>query len=72
MKTITLEIDEKDFDDLNIHTSHLSLQEFEEKLTARRIRKLSAEMRSIALQSEGHVMEEEEIFDMVKEIKKNL
>ena len=29
-------------------------------------------MRSIALQSEGYVMAEEEIFDMVNEIKKTL
>jgi hypothetical protein len=72
MKRITLEIEEKDIDDLDIHTSHLSLGELEEKLRIRRIRKTTAEMRSIALQSEGHVLEEEDIFSMVNEIKKTL
>jgi|694.fasta_scaffold34773_7 hypothetical protein len=72
MKTITLEIEEKDFEDLDIHSSNLSLRELDEKLRVWRIRKLTTEMRSIALQSEGYVMAEEEIFDMVNEIKKTL
>ncbi len=72
MKRITVDIEEAEFDAMDIQSSHLSLNELEKKILAHRIRKNVSKMHEIAFQSEERFLSEEEIFAMANDIKSNL
>lgn len=67
MKKIIVSANKSELDELEIVDENISLKELDEKLLIRRIRKNAAQMQLIAQKADGRIMDEEEIFQMVRE-----
>lgn len=67
MKSIVVNIDEKDLDELGILSEHISLNELERKLLIRSIKKQREELEKLNIQFGFDKLSEEEIFNEVNE-----
>jgi hypothetical protein len=67
MKKIIVSANKSELDELEIVDENISLKELDEKLLIRRIRKNAAQMQLIAQKADGRIMDEEEVFQMVRE-----
>ena len=67
MKSIIVDIDEKDLDELGITSDHVSLDELETQLLIRSIRKQRRELEKLNKEYGFNKLTEEEIFNEVNE-----
>lgn len=67
MKSIIVDIDEKDLNELRISSEHISLNELEKQLLIRALRKKREELEKLNKQYGFDKLSEEEIFNMINE-----
>jgi hypothetical protein len=67
MKSIIVDVDEKDLDELGISSEHVSLAELKKQILIQSLRKQRKELEKLNIEHGFDKLTEEEIFDIVNE-----
>jgi Glu-tRNA(Gln) amidotransferase subunit E-like FAD-binding protein len=70
MKTIEVEIDEHEYAELNLSSNHISFDELQRKMALKKFISATRQMREAAKKNGLDNLNEEEIFEVVKQEKK--